>query len=310
VSAAELFVRHTNNPLLTAEDWPYPVNAVFNPAAARVGAETVLLARVEDRRGISHLTVARSPDGVGDWTIDPEPLLAPDGSVEEQWGFEDARVVWVDELRRWMITCTAYGPAGPAVFLAATEDFTSVERYGIVQYPEDKNAALLPDRIDGRWVMLHRPVTQFGAGQSGIALSRSDDLMSWSAREMVLSPREGAWWDSLRIGLGPPPLRTEHGWLLVYHGVKQTVGGDIYRVGLALLDLDEPTRVLRRLPSWVLAPTAPYERTGDIPNVVFPCGLVHDESTGEVRLYYGAADTSICLASARLSDVLDALLSA
>jgi predicted GH43/DUF377 family glycosyl hydrolase len=134
--------------------------------------------------------------------------------------------------------------------------------------------------------------------------------MSWSTREMVLSPREGAWWDSLRVGLGPPPLRTEHGWLLVYHGVKQTVGGDMYRVGLALLDIEEPTRVLRRLPNWVLAPTAPYERVGDIPNVVFPCGLVHDEATDELRLYYGAADTSICLASARLGDVLDAVLSA
>ncbi len=92
----------------------------------------------------------------------------------------------------------------------------------------------------------------------------------------MLQPRDGAWWDSLRIGIGPPPLRTEHGWLLVYHGVKETVAGDIYRVGLALLDLDEPTRVLRRLPDWILAPLAPYERTGDVPNVVFPCGLVHD----------------------------------
>ena len=309
MSVAELFSRHPANPLLTAEDWPYPVNAVFNPAAASVDGDTVLLARVEDRRGISHLSVARSPNGVGDWTIDPEPLLAPDGSVDEQWGFEDPRVVWVAELERWMITCTAYGPAGPAVYLAATEDFVSVERYGIVRHPEDKNAAMFPDRIDGRWVLLHRPKTQFGGGHGEIALSRSDDLLSWSTRETVLSPREGAWWDSLRIGLGPPPLRTEHGWLLVYHGVKQTVSGDIYRVGLALLDLDEPAHVLRRLPSWILSPTAPYERTGDIPNVVFPCGLLHDEATDELRLYYGAADTSICLASARLSDVLDALLS-
>lgn len=310
MSAGELFSRHPDNPILTAEDWPYPVNAVFNPGAASVAGDTVLLARVEDRRGISHLTVARSPNGVDDWTIDPAPLLTPDGSAGERWGFEDPRVVWVDELRRWMITCTAYGPAGPAVFLAATEDFASVERYGIVRNPEDKNAALLPDRIDGRWVLLHRPTTQFGGGQGEIALSRSDDLISWSGRETVLAPREGAWWDSLRIGIGPPPLRTEHGWLLVYHGVKQTVSGDIYRVGLALLDLDEPTRVLRRLPSWVLAPTAPYERTGDIPNVVFPCGLVYEEATDELRIYYGAADTSICLASARLRDVIDALLSA
>ncbi|HVC86561.1 MAG TPA: hypothetical protein VNC40_03950 [Gaiellaceae bacterium] len=309
MSAGELFERHPANPILTVEDWPYPANAVFNPAAAIVDGTTVLLARVEDRRGISHLTVARSADGIGDWSIDPTPLLAPTGAASEEWGFEDPRVVWVDELDRWVITCTAYGPAGPAVFLATTKDFTSVERHGIIRHPEDKNAALLPDRIDGRWVLFHRPTTQYEGGHGEIALSRSDDLISWSARETVLQPRVGAWWDSLRIGLGPPPMRTEHGWLLVYHGVKQTVSGDLYRVGLALLDLDEPTRVLRRLSSWVLAPTAPYERTGDVPNVVFPCGLLHDHASDELRLYYGAADTSICLASARLGDVLDALLS-
>jgi predicted GH43/DUF377 family glycosyl hydrolase len=308
VSVQELFDRHPANPILTAEDWPYPVNAVFNPAAAVVDGGTVLLARVEDRRGISHLTVARSPNGVSGWSIDPAPLLAPNGAGSEQWGFEDPRVVWIDELGRWVITCTAYGPAGPAVFLATTEDFTTVERHGIVRHPEDKNAALLPHRIDGRWVLLHRPKTQFGGGHGEILLSRSDDLVSWSAPEQVLRPREGAWWDSLRIGIGPPPLRTEHGWLLVYHGVKETVAGDIYRVGLALLGLDEPTRVLRRLPTWVLAPLAPYERTGDVPNVVFPCGLLHDPGSDELRLYYGAADSSICLATARLHDVLDALL--
>jgi beta-1,4-mannooligosaccharide/beta-1,4-mannosyl-N-acetylglucosamine phosphorylase len=309
MSSPELFERHPANPILTAEDWPYPVNAVFNPAAALVDGKTVLLARVEDRRGISHLTVARSPNGFGDWSIDPEPLLAPNGVASERWGFEDPRVVWIDELRRWLITCTAYGPAGPAVFLASTEDFASVERHGIIRQPEDKNAALLPDRVDGRWVLLHRPTTQYGGGHGEIALSRSDDMISWSAREMVLQPRAGAWWDSLRIGLGPPPMRTEDGWLLVYHGVKQTVSGDIYRTGLALLDLEQPTRVLRRLSSWVLAPTAQYERTGDVPNVIFPCGLLHDEASDELRLYYGAADSSICLASARLRDVLDALLS-
>ena len=305
----ELFDRHPDNPILTAEDWPYPVNAVFNPAAATVNGQTVLLARVEDRTGISHLAAARSANGIDGWTIDPKPLLAPDdANASEQWGFEDPRTVWVEELGRFVITCTAYGPAGPAVFLATTEDFMSIKRYGIVRHPEDKNAALLPHRIDDRWVLLHRPKTQFGGAHGEILLSRSHDLISWSAPEQVLQPRAGAWWDSLRIGLGPPPLRTEHGWLLVYHGVKETVAGNIYRIGLALLDLDEPTRVLRRLPSWVIAPLAPYERTGDVPNVVFPCGLLHDGASDELRLYYGAADSSICLARATLRDVLDAVL--
>jgi predicted GH43/DUF377 family glycosyl hydrolase len=311
VTERELFDRHSSNPILTARDWPYTANAVFNPAAALVDGETVLLARVEDRRGISHLTVARSANGVDGWSIAPEPLLAPeDGVASEEWGFEDPRVVWVDELSRWVITCTAYGPAGPAVFLATTEDFRTVERHGIVRQPEDKNAALLPQRIDGRWLLLHRPKTEFGGGHGEILLSRSDDLVSWSAPEQVLQPRAGAWWDSLRIGIGPPPLRTEHGWLLVYHGVKETVAGGIYRVGLALLDLEEPTRVLRRLPGWILAPLEPYERTGDVPNVVFPCGLLHDPGSDEIRLYYGAADSSICLATARLRDLLDAVLAA
>ena len=311
MSEPELFHRHPDNPILTAEDWPHQVNAVFNPAAAAVDGKTVLLARVEDRRGISHLTVARSKNGIDGWTIDPEPLLVPGGSItSEQWGFEDPRTVWVDELGCFVITCTAYGPAGPAVFLATTTDFTSVERRGIIRHPEDKNAALLPHRLDGRWVLLHRPKTQFGGAHGEILLSRSDDLVSWSSPEQVLQPRTGAWWDSLRIGIGPPPLRTEHGWLLLYHGVKETVAGDIYRVGLALLDLDDPTRVLRRLPGWVLAPLAAYERTGDVPNVVFPCGLVHDEAGGEIRLYYGAADSCICLATARLDELLDAVLAA
>jgi predicted GH43/DUF377 family glycosyl hydrolase len=312
VSDGELFHRHAGNPILTAEDWPYPVNAVFNPAAAAVDGETVLLARVEDRRGISHLAVARSANGMDGWTVDAAPpLLAPDEAIaSEQWGFEDPRTVWVDELDSWVITCTAYGPAGPGVFLATTADFRSVERYGIVRHPEDKNAALLPHRIDGRWVLLHRPKTEFGGARGEIVLSRSDDLVSWSAPEQVLQPRAGAWWDSLRIGLGPPPLLTEHGWLLLYHGVKETVAGEIYRVGLALIDLDEPTHVLRRVSGWVLAPLAPYERTGDVPNVVFPCGLLHDAETGEVRLYYGAADSFICVATAQLDDLLDAVLSA
>jgi predicted GH43/DUF377 family glycosyl hydrolase len=228
VTGRELFVRDPGNPILTAEDWPYPVNAVFNPAAAMIGGTTILLARVEDLRGISHLSVARSADGVGGWSVDPEPFLAPeDGVASEQWGFEDARVVWVDELRRWVITCTAYGPSGPAVYLATTEDFRSVERMGMITHPEDKNAALLPYRIDGRWAMLHRPKTQYGGGRGEILLTRSDDLVSWSPPEPVMQPRDGAWWDSLRIGIGPPPLRTEHGWLLVYHGVKETVAGGI-----------------------------------------------------------------------------------
>jgi predicted GH43/DUF377 family glycosyl hydrolase len=306
----ELFVRHAANPILTAADWPYACNVVFNPGAAQVGSETVLLTRVETLSGISHLTVARSPNGIDGWVVEPEPLLAPEPGVEtETWGFEDPRIVRLDELDCWAITCTSYGPGGPAVYLATTTDFVTVERRGIVQRPDDKNAALLPERVGGEWILFHRPSTGFtGTWRGAIQLSRSTDLVSWSSPEVVLEPRDGAWWDSLRVGIGPPLLRTEHGWLLIYHGVKETVTGGVYRVGLALLDLEQPTRVLRRHANWVFGPLADYERQGDVPNALFPCGLVHDAAAGDVRLYYGAADTSIGVATARLDDLCTAVL--
>ena len=305
----ELFVRHADNPILTADDWPYLANTVFNPGAAVVDGETILLARVEALSGVSHLTVARSPNGVDGWVVSPEPLLeATDGVESELWGFEDPRVVWLEELGVFAITCTAYGPAGAAVYLATTTDFRTVERHGIVKRAEDKNAALLPERIDGKWILFHRPINAYGGSRGEIFASRSTDLHSWTTGEQVLQPRLGGWWDSLRIGIGPPLLKTDHGWLLIYHGVKETVAGSLYRLGLALLDIDEPTRVLRRSTDAAFGPLASYERQGDVPNVVFPCGLVHDRASDEIRLYYGAADTSICLATTHLGDLLDPLL--
>lgn len=311
MTGSELFRRHPANPILTAENWPVDVNVVFNPGAVQLGDETVLLARVEARTGISHIAVARSADGVGGWRIEGEPLLAPSvKNASERWGFEDPRAVWIEELGTHVISCTAYGPSGPAVFLATSVDFRRAERLGIAVAPEDKNAALLPERVDGKWILFHRPSSHFGHLHPGISLSRSSDLRTWSAPEVVMAPRLGAWWDALRIGIGPPLIKTDHGWLLVYHGVKETVGGSIYRVGLALLDLEEPTRVLRRTDDWVLAPSTPYERQGDVPNTVFPCGLIHDKEKGELRLYYGAADTSICLATASFDATLATVLAA
>jgi predicted GH43/DUF377 family glycosyl hydrolase len=306
MDSASLFTRHRGNPILSPERWPYPVNAVMNAGATRVGDETVLLCRVEDRRGFSHLTCARSRDGASNWIVDDQPALAYDGTrAEEEWGLEDPRVTFVEELGRWIVTYTAFGREGPGVSLAQTDDFRTFERLGMVMSPEDKNAVLLPRRINGDWVLFHRPTSVHGAD---IWLSRSADLKSWRSPELVMSRRQGGWWDSARVGMGPPPLETEHGWLVVYHGVRETVAGGLYRAGLALLDLDEPAKVLRRSDEWVLGPGADYEVSGDVPNVVFPCGLVHHPDNDRLFLYYGAADTRIGLATARCSEVLDYLL--
>jgi predicted GH43/DUF377 family glycosyl hydrolase len=305
----DLFTRAANNPLLTAAQWPYPMNSVFNPAAALYNGETVLVCRVEDRRGISHLTVARSADGRTDWRVDPKPLIADDPQdTTSCWGVEDARVTYIEELGGYVIAYTNYGPGGPCVALAITEDFHSVEPFGVVMPPEDKNASLFPRRIRDNFVLFHRPVSVMSA-RADVWLSRSKDLRSWTTPESVMQSRNGSWWDATRIGVGPPPLETPAGWLVFYHGVKQMVATSIYRVGLVLLDLEDPTKVLRRTPSWLLGPDTKYERVGDVPNVVFPTGLVHDPATDELRLYYGAADSYVAMASANRTEVLDYMLS-
>jgi predicted GH43/DUF377 family glycosyl hydrolase len=240
--------------------------------------------------------------------VDDQPLLdAGPGLVHERWGVEDPRVTWVAELEAWVIAYTSFGPGGPGLSLATTKDFRTVERLGMVRAPEDKNGALLSRRVNGEYVLFHRPVTQLAA-RADIWLSRSQDLHSWAAPEPVMTAREGGWWDSARIGIGPPPMETAEGWLLIYHGVRTTVAGALYRAGLALLDLDDPSRVLKRCGEWVLGPSEPYELLGDVPGVVFPCGLVHDTGSDELRLYYGAADTCIAMATASLSDVLAFIL--
>lgn len=305
----ELFTRSSANPLLTAGDWPYGVNAVFNPGAAVVDGQTVLVCRVEDRRGISHLTVARSPDGFSGWSIDSKPLIeASAADPTYRWGVEDPRITRVDELGTWLIAYTAYGPEGPCVALASTEDFHDRKLLGVATPPEDKNASLFPRRVDGRFMLVHRPSSQL-SGHSHIWLSHSADLQSWHLHGPILRSREGAWWDSARVGMGPPLLETRHGWLGFYHGVKTMVEGPVYRVGVVLLDLDDPSQVLRRSEEWVLGPSTDYERCGDAPNVVFPTGLIHEQTTDELRLYYGAADTVIAVAVATLTNVLDFVLS-
>jgi len=306
MNGRELFKRYPGNPILTARDWPYPVNSVFNAAAALANGETILLVRAEDFRGLSHLTMARSPDGIGGWEINPQPTFFPQPEEwpEEIWGIEDPRITWLEERQEWAIAYTAYSRAGPLVSLATTRDFKSFHRLGAVMPPEDKDAALFPVRFGGRWAMIHRPVsTAFWRLGAHIWLSFSPDLRHWGDHCQIISAREGSWWDANKIGLSAPPLMTSDGWLILYHGVRTTASGSIYRLGLALLDRNDPTRLTHRTEQWIFGPSAAYEREGDVDDVVFPCGWVLDGDT--IRIYYGAADLSVALATASLQQVLD-----
>ncbi len=300
----KLIQRHPNNPILTADDWPYAAHIVFNPGATRLqDGTTLLLCRVEDRRGMSHLTAARSKNGVDNWQIDPEPTFAPDpeNHPDETWGVEDARIVYVEELGKYVVTYTAYSEAGPCVALATTEDFHTFERYGVCIPPEDKDAALFPTRIGDSWAMIHRPMT---AVRADMAISYSANLSDWGRTKTLLRARQGAWWDANKIGLSPPPIRTDEGWLVMYHGVRRTVSGGLYRQGLALFALDEPSRCLLRSDEWVFGPEEEYERVGDIDNVVFVSGFTEGDDGDSLNFYYGAADTSIALATSSKRELL------
>ncbi len=298
--------RYRHNPILRAEDWPYPVNSVFNAGACRLrDGTTLLLCRVEDRSGISHLCAARSRDGVTGWEIDPSPTMLPDpgNHPEEIWGIEDPRITYVPELERYAVAYTSYSKGGPGVSLALTEDFRHFERFGVIMPPEDKDAALLPRRIGGHWALIHRPVTTWRGAHMWI--SYSPDLRHWGSHKLILRAREGAWWDAGKIGLSPPPIETKEGWLVIYHGVRHTASGALYRLGLALFDLNTPERCLLRSDSWIFGPEEIYERQGDVANVVFPCGYTMLPDGDTLNIYYGGADTCVCLATASVRAMLD-----
>ena len=299
-----LFTRHSGNPILSRKDWPYPVNSVFNAGAVVLAdGDTLLLCRVEDRRGLSHLCAARSANGIDGWRIDAQPTLTanPIEYPEEIWGIEDPRITYVPELKQYAIAYTSYARGGPGVSLALTQDFKSFERYGVIMPPEDKDAALLPRRIGGVWAMIHRPVTTLGAH---MWISYSPDLRHWGRHRIMLAARRGGWWDANKIGLCSPPIETARGWLTIYHGVRQTASGSIYRLGLALFDLDKPDLCLQRGDSWVFGPEAPYERGGDVNDVVFPCGQTIGADGDTIHLYYGAGDSCVAMATGSVRRLL------
>ncbi len=305
----ELFERHPQNPIINPHDLPYPCDCVCNPGAHIVDGEVLLLLRVLDQEGSSHITVARSKNGVDNWRIEYIPILAPglheEGDEEqpyESWGCEDARLTYLEERGEYVIAYTGYSPRGAGICLATTKDFRKVKRYGLVIAPNNKDAAIFPRKIGGKYWMLHRPML---GGQEHIWLTESEDLIHWGKPWCIIEERGGPWWDGDRVGTGPVPIETPEGWLLIYHGVKSTSHGPIYRVGLALLDLENPRKVLKRMPRWIFGPKESYESSGFIPGVVFPTGTV--EMDGKLFMYYGAADTRIGLAISTVETLLQAL---
>jgi predicted GH43/DUF377 family glycosyl hydrolase len=293
--------RWEGNPVVALENVPYQCNTVFNGTPVKFGDTYLLLLRVEGRQGYSFLCLARSEDGFN-FSVDQRPCMLPaqQGPFKlwEENGLEDPRVTEIDGW--YYIMYTAVSPYGHRIALAKTDDFERFERIALVSGPGNKDGVLFPEKLNGAYARLDRPL---GNDIGSIWVSYSPDLVNWGRSELVLSPRP-RYWDSYRIGASVPPIRTDRGWLEIYHGVKMTSAGPIYRVGTVMLDLDNRACVIGRCLSPVLSPRQEYERIGDVGNVVFASGAIVEDD-GEVKLYYGAADTSICVATAHIDELIE-----
>jgi len=302
VPETHLLRRHPENPILTAAHFPRPVNSAFNAAAVKVNGRTLLLCRVEDLTGSSCLWLARSDDGVH-FTPDPEPAMLPATEepfhAVERFSLEDPRITLLDDA--YYITYIGFSQYDNATLLARTRDFVHYERVGLITLPENKNVVLFPEKIGGRYARLDRPMTQTSR-RGDIWISFSPDLLHWGDPRPVMTPRPRKW-DSHKIGPGAPPLKTDAGWLIIYHGVRATAAGLLYRLGAALVDLEEPWRVIGRASEAILSPLAPEDFQGNVGNVVFTCGAILEDD-GELKVYYGAADQAMCLATARVEDMI------
>ena len=296
--------RFEGNPIITLEDIPFRCNTVFNGTVVKKGEEYFLLLRVEGQQGYSVFALAKSKDGLH-FTVENKPVMEPARkgpfAKYEKHGIEDPRITTIDGV--YYIMYTAYSKYGTRIALAKTEDFFHYERIALVSEPGNKDGILFPERINGEYVRLDRPI---GKGVGSMWVSYSKNLVDWGKSEILMTPRQGMW-DSYRIGASVPPIKTEHGWLEIYHGVKMTVAGPIYRIGTVLMDLEQPHKVVSRCNKPVLSPREDYERIGDVGNVAFACGAVV-EDTGEIKVYYGAADTCICVATAEFENLIDITL--
>lgn len=246
---------------------------------------------------ISHLRLASSNDGIN-FSVADKPFLYP-CNQSESFGVEDARITKIDDI--YYITYTAVSTDGWAASLATTTDFISVERRGLIFPPPNKDVAIFPEKIDGKYFALHRPHNQ-GFGKPSIWLSESRDLIHWGNHRCILRPRN-MYWEEEKIGGGAAPVKTEQGWLEIYHSKGRD---QIYSLFLVLLDLKNPAKVLKRGKKPILHPQASYEKKGFFPNVVFSNGLVCKKGN-KLLLYYGCCDESVCLAETSIEELLDTL---
>ncbi|MHC4915706.1 MAG: glycoside hydrolase family 130 protein [Planctomycetota bacterium] len=295
----DLLMRFEGNPIICMDDLDFQCLDVRNAGVARLGGEVILLVTIEHLSGMQCLFRARQA-GRRHWRLDPEPLMTPSDDPRyrqhEREGIMDPRITFLEGY--YYIFYLAYGKHGYRLGLARTADFESVERLGLVSEPDTKGGALFSEKVKGRYARVERP----GEGRS-VWVSYSDDLVHWGGTDRIISPRDG-YWDYHWVGPGAPPMAVDEGWLLIYYGAKQTSAGPIYRLGAVLLDREEPTHVVGRTNIPILSPRERYERIGDLTNIVFTCGALLEDD-GTVTVYYGAADSCICVGTTTAEEIVN-----
>ena len=297
--STDVIWRSTRNPVIPRDQLPNS-NSVFNSAAVPYNGAFAGVFRCDDKRRRMMLHAGTSKDGVN-WQINPEPIefTCDDPEIGRFVYGYDPRVAWIDD-RYYVTWCNCYH--GPTIGMAYTNDFKSFQQTENAFLIHNRNGVLFPRKINGKYHMLSRPSdgghTPFGE----IFCSQSSDMVHWGCHRHVMRPQSP--WESTKIGAGPVPIETTDGWLLIYHGVLTSCNGFVYCAGAALLDIDEPWKVIHRAKPYLLNPRELYECVGDTPNVVFPCAALADSDTGRLAIYYGAADTCTCLAYAHIDELI------
>ena len=297
--------RYQGNPILTKDDIPYKVETVHNAAVVKHNGKYIMLFRSHKDNGRCILGLADSDDGFK-FTARSVPFMIPsteDVFAEyEAYGVEDPRITCIEGV--YYITYSAYSTYGVRIGLAKTTNFKTVERIAFITQADYRNTVIFPEKINDQYVKLDRPHSEICPWS--IWISYSPDLRNWGDSRLVIKPVKYHW-DEMKIGPGAPPIRTDKGWLSIYHGVFPTMAGHVYRLGVALHKLDDPAVILGVGDRWILQPEDPWEVTGYVPNVVFTCGAVAEDD-GTLKLYWGGADKVMCAGTAVIDELVDLCL--
>jgi len=300
---SEVMWRDPRNPIINRYSIPTS-NSIFNSAVVPFGEGFAGVFRCDNRAVQMNIFAGFSKDGIH-WDIEHEPIPFKAGNtdmINSTYKY-DPRVCWIED-RYWITWCNGY-KGQPTIGMGYTFDFKTFYQCENAFLPFNRNGVLFPEKINGMYAMLSRPSDSGHTPFGDIYVSYSPDMKFWGCHRHIMGPTpfETSAWQCLKIGAGPIPIKTDEGWLMIYHGVIQTCNGYRYSMGAALLDLQDPSRVLYRSQPYLLAPAAPYELAGDVPNVVFPCAALTDGK--RVMVYYGAADTHVCAAYGYLQEIID-----